>query len=99
MARLIWTPQSVADLEALCEYIARDSEEYARVMARRIVEVVEAIPNYPKAGRVVPEYGAPDIRERLVGSYRIIYRLASGAVEVLTIIHGSRLLAPDGEGE
>jgi len=30
MARLIWAPQAAEDLTAICTFIARDSEGYAR---------------------------------------------------------------------
>ncbi len=35
---------------------------------------------------------APDLRERVVGHYRVIYRTKPDAVEIVTIIHGARLL-------
>ena len=31
MARLRWTPQALEDIEAICTYIARDSDYYARI--------------------------------------------------------------------
>ncbi|GAG86026.1 unnamed protein product [marine sediment metagenome] len=34
----------------------------------------------------------PELRERILGNYRIIYRLKKDAVEIVTIIHGARLL-------
>lgn len=95
MARLTWSPQSVDDLEALCAYIAEDSPEYARIVAGRVVDVVESIPRHPQAGRVVPEYGDPGIRERILGNYRVIYRIDGDDVQVVTIIHGARLLRPE----
>jgi plasmid stabilization system protein ParE len=43
---------------------------------------------------MVPEIGEKSIREVILGSYRIIYRRRSEAVEVLTVHHGARLLDP-----
>jgi toxin ParE1/3/4 len=43
-------------------------------------------------GRVLPELGAENIREILVGSYRIVYRIKDEQVQLLTIRHGARLL-------
>jgi len=91
MAHLIWSPQAVSDLEAICDYIAKDSQEYACIIARRIVNVVESIPDHPRAGRMVPEWQTPSLRERIVGSYRVIYRAGPEAVEIVTIIHGARV--------
>jgi len=49
-------------------------------MAARIVRVVEELPAQPRVGRVVPEFNDPDLRERIVGSYRVMCRLTPEAV-------------------
>ncbi len=43
-------------------------------------------------GRVVPAIDRDDIREIIVQSYRIIYRLLLDEVEILTVHHGARSL-------
>jgi plasmid stabilization system protein ParE len=43
-------------------------------------------------GRVVPEIGQKNIRERFVYSYRVIYRIELELILVVAVIHGSRLL-------
>jgi toxin ParE1/3/4 len=95
MARLIWSPRSVRDLSDICDYIARDSDEYARLFAQRVVALVESIPKNPKQGARVPEYDRDDLRERILQNYRIVYRLRRSAVEVVSIIHGARSLPTD----
>ncbi|MCF6210058.1 MAG: type II toxin-antitoxin system RelE/ParE family toxin [Gammaproteobacteria bacterium] len=52
----------------------------------------DAIVDQPKAGRVVPELGNADIRERFLYSYRLIYEMSSGVISILAVIHGKRLL-------
>ena len=95
MARLIWSPRSVRDLTEICDYIARDSEDYARLFAQRVVAVVESIPKNPRQGAKVPEYDRDELRERILQNYRIVYRLRRNAVEVVSIVHGARLLPTD----
>jgi toxin ParE1/3/4 len=92
MARLIWSPQAIDDLDAICEYVARNSEAAARELARQITALAESIPAQPLLGPAVAEYGRDEIRERLCHSYRLIYRLRAGEVEVATIHHGARRL-------
>ena len=92
--RLVWSPEAIEDIEAIAAYIERDSPHYARVVASRLVETAESIPGFPKIGRIVPEAGDPDLRERFVYSYRLIYRLDQQRVLILAVIHGSRLLQP-----
>src|SRR5438128_123953 len=92
MAFVTWSPRAIRDLDDICEYIARDSDYYARQVGREIVALIESIPDHPRMGWSVPEYDRDDIRERLVHNYRIIYRLRGECIEIVTIIHGARLL-------
>jgi toxin ParE1/3/4 len=41
-------------------------------------------------GRVVPEIGDRRIRELIVQSYRLIYKVERSRVAILGIIHGAR---------
>jgi plasmid stabilization system protein ParE len=93
MALLIrWSPKAAQQLEAIVEYIGRDSERYATIFARKILQIVKFIPSYPRAGRVVPEYDDVNLREKIHRGYRIVYRLTPQAIEIVSICHGSRLL-------
>ncbi len=95
MGEIRWTPQAADDLEAIAAYIALDSEHYASLFVIDLIAAVERLETFPLRGRIVPEVQNPDIRESVFGSYRIIYRVQSTVVEILTIYHGSRLLVPD----
>ena len=87
-----WSPEAVEDLEAIAEYIARDSQYYARAVVTKILSVARSICKFPNLGRIVPEIGEVHIRERLVYSYRLVYRIESGRILIIAIIHGNRLL-------
>lgn len=41
-------------------------------------------------GRIVPEYDDTSIRELIVGSHRLIYRVRPDSVQSARIIHGAR---------
>jgi toxin ParE1/3/4 len=94
MAEVRWTPQAADDLEAITDFIATDSQQYARLFAMDVLIAVERLADFPNSGRVVPELRDPAIREILFGSYRIVYRVKGDLVEVLTVYHGARLLDP-----
>jgi len=98
MADLIWSPRAIRDLDEICDYIANDSEKYAAIFAQRLVSLVERIPDHPFAGSIVPEYDDPNLRERFLHSYRIIYRVRGDTIELVTICHGARLLDSGLEG-
>ena len=92
MDRLRWTFQAVEDIEAICEFIAKDSSVYARLFAKDILETVTHIKDFPKSGRIVPEFSDENIREMILGNYRVIYRTNNEVIEILTIYHSARLL-------
>ena len=96
MVEVRWTPQASEDLDSIVDYIARDSPQYARLFVVDTFQAVERISGFPKSGRVVPELGNPAVREIILGSYRVVYRLREKWVELLTIYHGARLLDPTG---
>ena len=90
--RIIWSPKAADNLIEICNFIGEDSEFYARLFAQRIIDEIEQIPVFPKAGRVVPEYQQESLRERIFQSYRIVYRIKSDTIEIVAIVHGARLL-------
>lgn len=94
MAQVRWTPQAADDLEAIAEFIAKDSPHYSALFVLDVLHAVERLGPFPKSGRVVPEINDQLIREVILGSYRIIYRVQKDLVEILTVFHGSRLLDP-----
>ena len=92
MAEIRWTLQALDDVEAIANYIARDSTHFAQMFAVRTFEAVRRIQRFPESGRIVPEIKKKDIREILLGNYRIIYRVKDNLIEILTVYHSSRLL-------
>ena len=91
---VLWTKSALSQLEAIYEYITQTSPEYALRMIDRLTRRSIQIAEFPFSGRMVPEYESNEVREVLEWPYRIIYLIRSeqSRVEVLTVIHGSRLL-------
>jgi plasmid stabilization system protein ParE len=92
---VVWSPRAVEDVEAVALYIAADSISYAAAVVKRIVDTARSLSRFPFAGRVVPEFGEENIREKLVHSYRIIYRIQDETITIAAVIHGKRLLELD----
>lgn len=92
MAKIIWSPQSLADLEDIADYIAKDAPHYASSMIENVMQLVENLESFPQIGRRVPEVADENVREIFYKRFRIIYQLMDDSVEILTIVHSSRLL-------
>jgi toxin ParE1/3/4 len=90
--RIIWSNRAVQDLDSITEYIAADSPVYAGVVLKNIVHQTRILARFPQAGRQVPEFGDENIRELVIYSYRIIYRLQQDEALIVAVIHGKRIL-------
>jgi len=67
-------------------------------MVDRLRKAVERLRRFPGSGVRVHEWDRPDLREIVVGNYRVIYRLKESVVEMLTVIHAaSRLSQSDSD--
>jgi toxin ParE1/3/4 len=94
VAKVTWTAQAREDLEANYLYIARDSLRYAKLTVDKIFAAIDNLEQFPMLGRVVPEIQVEDIRELIVGKFRIVYRVSEKEVEILMLHHSARPFTP-----
>jgi toxin ParE1/3/4 len=87
-----WSRRAVRDLSQIQLYVEADDPDAAGRWIRKLWERAERAARAPMTGRVVPEYGRPDLREVFVKNYRIIYRAEDRDLVVVTVIEGHRLL-------
>ena len=92
-----WSPEAIDDLESIADYIARDSEYYARAVVNEMLSSATSLAQLPNRGRVVPEFSDDQLREIFVYSYRLIYRIERERVLVLAVVHGKRLIEDSGD--
>ena len=70
----------------------RINPKRASTFIDKLLEKGDCIGSFPDIGRVVPEFSRSEIRERLVGNYRIVYRRTPAHIEILTVFEGHRSL-------
>ena len=85
-----WSLPAKRDLKQIHDHIATESRYYAKKVAQTIVEKTEDLVSFPERGRIVPEIGDAGVREIFVYSYRLIYEITPGGIEILGVIHGKR---------
>ena len=90
--KIVWTLRSREDLRDIAAFIAKDNPPAALKLGELIFERTDQLERFPEFGRIVPECNQPRIREIVVKSYRIIYRVQPGQkiVEILRVWHGAR---------
>lgn len=93
MVNVNWTKRAQKDIDHIADYIAKDSFHYAQIQVKRFFDKVEILKKHPSMGRIVPEKKQNNIREIIIGNYRIIYKIVSKEqIDILTVHHSKRLL-------
>ncbi|MDZ7829120.1 MAG: type II toxin-antitoxin system RelE/ParE family toxin [Halofilum sp. (in: g-proteobacteria)] len=69
--KLRWLPHARADLRAIRAHVAEDSSINADRLLDKLIRRAERIPDFPQAGRVVPEFALDDVR-RVAARYSTI---------------------------
>ena len=91
MARkIVWSYEASADIEALANYISRDSIFYAAAFIQETLDVSRSLDEFSERGHIVPEFGDPNIRELFVREYRLIYSIEEDRIVLLGLVHGKR---------
>ncbi len=89
---IIWSPLALKRVRDIATYIADDNPAAAEAWVERLFGKVTMLKQSPRAGRQVPELARAEIRELIFGNYRIIYRLDSSAIAILTVRHNRQIL-------
>jgi toxin ParE1/3/4 len=90
--RVVWSPLAVQRANEHAEYIASDRPLAAEEWAEGVFAAVERLQQFPFSGREVEEVRRKDVREVIVGRYRIIHRVEADRVIMLTVRHQRQLL-------
>ena len=93
MASVIWTEPALKDLNNITEFISKDSEFYASKFTKRIFEITKKLALYADIGKPVSELKPLPYKQILFKKYRIIYRVTSAKVYIISVHHSSRLLS------
>lgn len=96
--KVVWTQNARRELRAIHDYIAQNSLKYAQGMVDHITRRTKTLARFPRLEPEVPEYEDELIRELYEHPYPIIYRIREKRIEVLSVVHGTKLLPPDVPG-
>lgn len=94
MTEVRWTSQAADDLQAIYDFIGRDSPYYAQVVVEDSLAAIDRLGRFPLMGRQVPERPREDLRELVRPPYRIVYQVGE-VIRILTIFRASRLIPSD----
>ena len=79
-------------------YIANENPKAANTWIETLFLSVGKFPSFPGSGRVVPELNEDTIREIFFSNYRVVYRIDSKQVSILTV-RNIRQILPESDSE
>jgi plasmid stabilization system protein ParE len=86
MVEIRWTNMAMNDLYAAREYAAANSPAFADRLVDRLISRVTILENFPEAGRIVPEFARPNLRELPERNFRIVYRIVTtGRIDIIRV--------------
>ena len=90
--RVVLSPSARADLRDIIRYISLDDPERALRFGQFLVSRALLLIQSPELGRVVPDFEHVNIREIVVRSYRVVYRIdhQRRLIEVARFWHAAR---------
>ena len=90
MAHVIWMPQCLEDIEEISTRIAQSSERSATRFVARMFTGSEQLEDFPELGRMVPRFGRRNVRELIIGSHKLVYRVVGDNVEIIAVLYGAQ---------
>ena len=90
--KILWSPLAVERASEIVDYIAQDKPAAADKWIYAVFSKIEQLRSHPEIGRIVPEINEHQFRELIYGNYRIIYRIETKQISILTIRHGKQIL-------
>ena len=90
-----WSPRGKIRLLGCMRYIAEESQDWATVVnwRDRVYTAVEHLAEFPESGTIVRELNRDDIRQVVVGDYRVIYRVKRKTSEIISVRHSRFLIS------
>jgi toxin ParE1/3/4 len=90
--KIILAPRAIQDLQEIVRYISFDNPVRAESFGRELIAKTRLLAAFPEMGRVVPEFGEPNVRELIHLSYRIVYRIEpeKQLIKISRFWHGAR---------
>ncbi len=92
--KVLWTENAIQDLLGIKAFIAQDSIDRAGEWVVELYSAGENLSQFSGRGRIVPEFNQENLRELLIENYRLVYRIKSTTVEIITVFEGHRQLKP-----
>lgn len=93
MRYVVYSEESLADLEDIWEFVAGGGEEAASRLVQALVDHCQRLAQFPFSHPVLSGFPYPDVRRAVLRPWVILYQVRDTHVEVLRVVFGGRDLS------
>jgi len=90
MSGYVLSPEALQNLQDIWEFIAFDNSNAADKLQDEFFDAFEELARRPQMGHFRRDVSRREVRFWPVGSYLIVYRQVSAALEIVAVLHGAR---------
>jgi toxin ParE1/3/4 len=91
--KITFAVSAVQDLEAIRTWYAdQQIPEVGERLIEAVFSAVERLADFPKSGRIVPEFGNVYLREIIHPPFRIVYRIDKRGVRIVLVWRSERTI-------
>jgi toxin ParE1/3/4 len=90
MARVSWTKEALGRVATHAAYVSRDSPAVGAKWSRKVLRSTRILTKLPEIGSPVEEFPGTDLRELIVGPFRVVYRYRRGTCRVFTVLRAEQ---------
>jgi toxin ParE1/3/4 len=87
---VVWAKRALVYLDEIGDHVARDSPETAERVVIQLIDAGESLQSGPWRGRRVPESDRDDVRELVLGKYRVVYQVMPELLRIVSVVHNAR---------
>ena len=84
------SPEALADLENISDFIAADDPDAASRMIEEFFSAFDQLASWPRSGHFRADLTEREVRFWPVRSYLVVYRELADGVQIVAILHASR---------
>lgn len=90
--KVIWSPLAIDRAGEESAFISKDKPDAGRRWLEAVFKAVDRLELFPLSGHRVPEVDSPRYRQVLYKGHRVIYRIDTDILVILTVRRSKRLL-------
>jgi plasmid stabilization system protein ParE len=95
MPRVIrWTAQALEEFETEMEKLTKAAPQYAASLAAQVLRATKLLKRFPRMGRQAPDTSDPDIREKPLGRYVLMYRVRPKVIVIYAFVPAGEQARP-----